>query len=139
MNNTPVSPQGALGGTQATVDAEAAMNRHQERRMQEVRERRELAHRTIEDMWRLLVGWQNNSLTNGPTTFNGQASYTPLTITLNEQKIEAITLEFRRLDSINRRLQDVTTDWELGQVPPSLGPQVVGAAQGTANIPRRPE
>lgn len=68
--------------------------------------RRELAHQTIQDMKRLMLGWDNNSMT----------ATQPLTVTLNAAQIEAVTREFNRLRDFELRTRDVMFDWELDGV-----------------------
>lgn len=86
--------------------------RELDRRTKEVQDRRELARRTIDDMARLLSAMKENSLTSAKGNM-GQPVNLPLTITLDEPRIEAIVGEYMRFRMIAQSVASATHDWEL--------------------------
>lgn len=71
--------------------------------VEQILARRNLARQVMADLSRLSHGWTDNVMTEGQ----------PLTVTLNKEKIDAITKEFSRLDGMVHSLTNCTRDWEI--------------------------
>lgn len=77
-----------------------------------IMERRTLASQLIRDMQRLHDGWDGNSLTKVVTNAGGKVDQ-PLTVTLDATQINALVIEFKRLEYLASRVQDAAYDHEL--------------------------